>query len=351
MVALGLTTGFRSSTLGIEITDHDVKICEVQAAKNVIRIKNHVRVPLPEGVMNDGRLEDPEQLRQTMRKALDAKKWGTKTVHFAVPSQLAMVRLLRMPDVPQRAMKKLMDFECTNNIHFPFDDPHYDFVKLKRKESPMAPPISEPADPERETQGEARLCDVMLVAASRSVLNQYVSLFSDLKLHIKCMDLKAFSLLRLAERMNLAEPERTVLMVDVNASSCDLSIIFNNEIQITRNIPSTFGKSQSAGNDELDQWFAEFSGNSSDFENASQELISEMERLINFYRYTLNKRDKEIEDIWVSGDLDDMDRLLSLMSERMNRPVRPMMWDFHGMDDKQTAVFATTIGLGLRGGK
>lgn len=352
--------------LGVEFTDHHVKLCEIHTTQKSNRVFNHVQVPLPDNVINDGRIQDLEQLRLTLQKAIDAKKWGTRRVHFAIPSQTVMVRILKMPDVPYKELRKIVDFEVKHNIHFPFDDPYYDFVKLSDQPNVDAPSKADVIGAEAakeaaaasELPGESqegqptteKTCDIMLVAAPLDMLQQYIELFADVELKLQSMEIKAFSLLRLLERMaNLADRD-TVLLVDVNESNCDLTIVHNGMIQITRNIPASFTQKESAKENDLDQLFAEFVNKDADFENACSELISEIERLMNFYRYTLNNRDQEFKAIWISGDIPLFDKLMAVMSERLVQPIFPMNWNVSTRESINTAAMAVPIGLGLRGG-
>jgi type IV pilus assembly protein PilM len=349
MAKPGLLGGFRRSGLGIDITDRQIKISEVSSVQGNIVVRNQVRRMLPPGTMQEGQIADIGKLRQTLKEALGAAKWRTRDVHVAVPGQMVMVRMLRMPNVSGSRLKKLVDFECKTNIMFPFDDPQYDFVKLDPVET--AGGTADGGDGGKDARGNLR--DVMLVAASRSALDQYVSLFSGARLKVKSMEIKAFSLLRLGRSMPGMSLDQTILLADVNETCCDLSVVHNGTLQITRNIPVSMEPepADSGGgppNGRPDAASPAVSGDEAYFDNACHEMISEMERMMNFYRYTLNKRDHQFGEIWLAGDLAKMDRLMAVMAERIHLPVRLMAVAPEGFGGEAAPAFAASVGLGLR---
>src|SRR5690606_20746420 len=97
-----------------------------------IKVTNSLISRLPEGTMNDGRIQDITALQQTFQKMLTSRKWRTRHVHFAIPSQTVMIRMMKLPAVPKAQLTKLVQFEIKHNIHLPFENPYYDFIVMKQ---------------------------------------------------------------------------------------------------------------------------------------------------------------------------------------------------------------------------
>ena len=83
------------------------------------------------------------------------------------------------------------------------------------------------------------------------------------------------------------------------------------------------------------------------------ELVHELERLMNFYRYTLNNRDHEFNRIIVTGDIPNMKKVLDGLRGRMPQPIVEMPF---GSYTDRTDCFgashlsmAVPFGLALRG--
>lgn len=362
----------RGNPLGIEITDTHVKLCELRKSGKTTQVKHYAMVELPEGAMNDGRIQDELMLARTFRKALEMYPWSTRNVHFAVPSQTVMVRFLKMPNVGEKALRKIVDFELKHNIHLPFDDPFYDFVKLESdaaskseakafqqqweaaatKEKTGANPFASPN--EGSLDQPENMCDVMLTAVPMELLQQYVRLFGDLGMQMTSFEIKAFSLNRLQKATKPQAANELSLLVDVGATNCDLTIVQNGFIRITRNVPISFMAEKAQSSDTLDAMFADFLPQTDNYEASFSDLTGEIERLINFYRYTLNHRDADFNKLVMTGDIPMMDELIAYMGRRMSMPVASAAWPelevSAGWPRWELPVFAVPVGLCLRGG-
>lgn len=360
------------TALGIEITDTQIKICELKSDGGNARVTAAQYAALPEGAMNDGRIQDIAALRQTIQKLLDQRKWKTKHVHFAIPSQSVMVRLLKLPDVSYKEMAHIVHFEMNNNIHLPFDDPHYDFVKLKRKDAPAPKQHRSAAVAQAAYRAEAvaaaerpdafsgsgdvqppqpeMLCDVMLIAASLDVINQYTQLFTDLDLRLRSIEIKAFSLHRLLERSMASTGAELVLLADVNTTTCDLTIVQHGIVKLTRNVPvSMIARPAAAGH--ADDLFADFMPKAESYDGSFNDLVAEVERFMNFYRYTLNNREHEFERLVLSGDIPMLGELQQFLAGRLALPVTMLPSDLmQGVSSAEKDTFyAVPLGLCLRG--
>jgi type IV pilus assembly protein PilM len=351
--------------IGVEITDLQVKMCETYSKGSSIKVTNSLIHPLPEGTMNDGRIQDKTALQQTIQKMLVERKWRTRHVHFAIPSQSVMIRMMKLPAVSKAHLTKLIEFEMKHNVHLPFEDPYYDFIVMKQTTDiqATAPNPNNASDllfgngsgsPTDEVSPD-RTCDVMLVAAPSELLNQYVQLFKDLDLRLNSMEIKSLSIIRTLEYCYQNLDNKIMLLVDVNEASCDLTIIENQSVKITRNVQTSFVSGQIAleptGTD-LNSLFNEFKNEDHVFDSASSDLISEMERLMNFYRYSLNSNNQQVDYIYVCGDV-DVEKLIDLMRQRMTQQIVKFKWS--SLNLSQEAVnfdilpHIVTLGLSLRG--
>ncbi|CAM4239308.1 type IV pilus assembly protein PilM [Paenibacillus endophyticus] len=330
-------------TLGIEITDSQVKVCEVQQkGKKELRLLNYASAPLQAGIVDDGKVIDKVKLQEALKSVLESKRFTTKYVHFAIPSQMVMVRSLKLPDIINVELKKLVQFEMKNNLSMAFDDPSYDFIKL-----PKAAPETKELPPE-----EDNLRDVLVVAASTSILQDYVDVFEQLKLIPCSIEIKSFSLLRLAEWGRI-QSEGIHLLVHVNELSADITIIEDGQFKLMRNVEVSFKTILSETSEENNAWLNSFSSPEQTYLNAVQDLIGELERLMNFYYYNLNKGERTFSQIWLTGDVPNIEKLTALMDDGLTPPVSQLMWDSLPVAGNAGAwsvpAYAVPLGLALRG--
>ncbi|MCD1257455.1 pilus assembly protein PilM [Paenibacillus athensensis] len=388
------------SSLGIEITDAKIKMTHIRLYRGKAPlIHNYLSEPLPAGTVEEGRIKEPLKVIQTLQTMMTRLDSVPKHIHTVLPSQLVMVRFLKLPDINERDLGKLVDFEVKHQIHLPFEQPYYDFVKLngsnhtagpkrssagkanKKKnaqelEAAMKQAASAKEDnfglgggkslfdePEADDQPTQQLqqCDVMLVAAPQELINEYSEVLQSANIKLSSMEIKAFSLLRLFHSgLPLQEMKGAFLLVDVNETACDLSIFQGDQLKITRSVPLNFASNAAVTPavdtsmlSNLDTLFAEFADPDIDFRNNCSELAHELERLMNFYRYTLNNRNQEFDGLLLSGDVERLTDIRDSLAERLTVDVRLFhsdeLYGLHGGIRQLDPYYAVPLGLALRG--
>ncbi|MCI3922538.1 pilus assembly protein PilM [Paenibacillus sp. TRM 82003] len=368
-----LASRFGSRSLGIEITDTHVKWVEV-ANGDSLRLTAADAEPLPGGTVDEGRILQPSAVIQALQTLKLRSAMKTKRVHLVLPSSLTMVRFLKLPDVAQRDLKRMIDFELRYNIPLPFDKPYYDFMKLPDERQAESHSTADPmatesawgtqntgtatgqwdlgnqeaavgkTDEGGEEAAPAKECEVMLVAAPLDTIEEYAGLLTSVGLRPASIEIKALSLHRTVECLKPIEPTSTYVSVDITPTYTDVSIYHNGALRITRNKPMRFPKEVSVESDAWSQF---------EFQTACQDLTSEIERFINFYRYSLNHREQEIEGMTVSGDIDELDAVIAYLADRFAFPVKRMSMEDIYSSAKHGGIpmagFAGALGLSLRG--
>ncbi|MEK8128604.1 pilus assembly protein PilM [Paenibacillus filicis] len=378
-----------SHYLGIEITDSAVKLTELMIKSGAsASVTSCIREPLPVDAVQDGKIMRPHELVRTLQTAKARLKKRTSRANISLPSQNVMVRFMKFPDIPVKELRQVIDFEIKHNIHLPFEDPVYDFVKLNGHHNQRSsvrlmkrnPPniqqsaaIKEAAasseslfggknsDPFADLDQTAdvvheELCDVMLVAVPRPMVEQYVDLFKQAGIKIASIEIKAMSLFRCLQSID-AQLKGTYLLIDINDTICDVNVFSDGQLKISRNVQVAFQEKEQA-KEEHDDPFSWLSGadshGDSGFTNACSELAHELERLINFYKYTLNNRNEEFGALFIAGDVSRLDEISEYLQNRLSLKVTSLQasvsWDKE-LRAKTVAseAFATTIGLALRG--
>lgn len=382
----------KTACLGVEITDTRIKVAEVQLTSNrrpvVTKVLNEL---LPAGTVADGRILNPLVLIQTIKTLLELHNIRTKQVHMVIPSQSIMVRQLKLPDLPDKQLRKVLEFEIKHNIHLPFDNPLFDFINLngypnrptdlkkrtlrKAQQDSVLALKEAAASSDKESDGtgtapanlfaefeskddtqpeEAPKADVLMVAAPAELVMEYAALLKDSGLKAVSAEIKACSILRIVLETELMSKEDTFLAVDINETLSDISIFHKGQLKITRSVPinMVIGKKEKAPEEEA---FAAFlqSDQDSEFQTACGDLAHEMERLMNFYRYTLNNREQEFHTVIISGDIGRLKDAADYLEDRLNQMVKLMVTDriespIKGFQDLLPQI-AVSVGLGMRG--
>ncbi len=379
--------------MGVEITDYAVKVVLLtNITSNHTKLIAYAIEPLQDQCMDEGKIVDGFRLLQTIQTAVNRLNVKVKKAHFALPSPIVMVRFLKLPDLAKKEMDKLVDFEMKHNIHLPFEQPYFDYLKMGGQSDiqsknnkiinnkPAAKEIkagyqqaAAQSDPlfglttaknddniSSLTESTPELmCDVMLVAAPGERVEEYVHILQEAQIELASVEIKPLSLFRTIQKLdnNDTLTHQTFLLIDLGRMASDVSIFHEGQLKITRNIYISFPLAKDA-KEALDEddllSILHITGGDNDFNNACSELVHELERLINFYRYTLNHREHEFERVIISGDVERIEEVRSYVEERLAREVI-IISSAHIQSEEADLklVFpsiANAFGLALKGG-
>ncbi|MHA6483638.1 type IV pilus biogenesis protein PilM [Paenibacillus sp. strain BS8-2] len=333
-----------SHSLGIEMTDNYIRICETKTSRRgTTKLLRYTSKEMPNGCMEDGKVLNWEGIEATMKELLSSGKFGTKQLHFAIPSQMVMVRNLKLPDIGHSELRKLVQFEMSHNLRVAFEEPYFDFVKLPK------PSIQHAA---REEEQGAELCELMVVAAPGGLLMQYRTMFEKLGLRPASFEIKPFSVLRLIEASGTTVRD-VQLFVHVGEQHSELSILFDGRLELTRQVEVSFQSIVAKADSSNNEWLQSFSSPETTFKNAIQDLAGELERLLNFYQYTLNNGSKTFRNILLSGELKQMEKVREGLEEELEHPVVILEWptldDSSVIADWSLSSYSVALGLSIRG--
>lgn len=358
------------ASLGLEITDSHIKLAEIRCAGGKKPVLSEGALePLPQGTVVDGKIQKPEVLQRILEQAIHLYKFRARKVHLIIPSSSIMVRFLKLPNVPDKQLRKIIQFEIQNTIHLPFQNPYFDFINLTTDVSLPVPikqdqeiTYPDPVHPQQswmemgasqesllqdepvfeEDEGEEELdeADVMLIAAPSELVDEYLTVVRQSGLRPKSIEIKALSSYRLLEAAEPELLEQTILTLDLNMDAADMSIFHEGQLKITRSVPVRFQEEQ-------------------DFLNGLQqqepqvELAHELERLMNFYRYTLNNRTQEFAAVVLTGEIPQLVQVSAFLSDRLGMQVITPDSGWLESEKPQLHSWVTSlaipIGLGLRG--
>jgi len=314
----------RRRALGLEITDFAVKAAEVvMESSSRMALGGQGAERLPEGSLKDGRILHKDGVAGALRSLVKRIRPRTRNVHVALPSAAVMIRFLKLPDLPYGKMRKLIKFELEHRIPLPFDSPSFDFVKLGAPD------------------GGGSLCDVMLAAAPLDTIREYMEVVRKAGLAISSIEIRPLSLLRLIERTGQTGDVSTILMVDVGERVSDLGLIHNGELRVARSVPVSFPRPEK--------------NESPVIRRACDELIQEIERLLIFFRYNLQFRDRGIDRILLSGDVPHLEQVMRDLADagRLASEVRLVSGEGFRMPEEHAGSpfpsMAVPVGLALRG--
>ena len=305
----------RKRVATVTIEEDAIRMVEVKSTSPLHVVCAEER-SLPSGIISDGKIVDTEALVSVLGEAVDEWKLSRKSVRFLAPDEYVIIRKLTYPpDVRKDELKGHFFIEIGSTLYLPFEDPVFDVV---------------PYAASTETK------EAILIASKESILNTYEDVFEDVKLKPIVADIGPLALYRLAFLQHDFTGSEHILLLDVKNDNYTVSIFHQHYPLFMRPI-----EVETPGNSNF------FSGSVS---TKMESLISEIEKLMNFYRYNMNQGNEGITHVLLNGEMDDWQQLLQRIENRFEVKSSTVVRDsIHLEDGKVVPVrFNRVLGLALK---
>lgn len=363
--------GGRHTYIGLEITDTWIQAVELDCTGTVPKLLRSAKLAVPEHTINEGHIVNRRQLVDKLKQLKMESGFKSKRVIFGVPSELVMIRHIPMPIAAPADMKKLVQFEVEHRTRLPFDKPEYDFITYLDKQENLHRPtelqqIMEEQIASTETiiqqsrlDGSAndskrswrpstwrkkptqpRMGEVLLVAAPSPDLTAYRDIFEECGFKPRRFVMKPLAIQHWLLHNKQLEGDGTFVVVGVHENHVDICLFHNGQIRQTRSMSIDIGYiGQSIQSNvsipdgqlppgELNQevnLLSQYMESERFLQQASNDISLEIERFIDFYRYTMKTRQRPITAIYFYGDSEQFAALVPLLTERLNYEAHPVL--------------------------
>ncbi len=210
--------GKKKDVIGLDIGSSSIKMVELREDRNGYKLQNLAISPLPPEAIVDGALMDSATIIDTIRDVIAASKTKSKDVVTSVSGHSVIVKKISLPFMTEAELEESIQWEAERYIPFDINDVNIDFQIFG------------------STQENPEVMDVVLVAAKKDIINDYVSVIMESGLNPVIIDLDSFALENmLAINYEIGDGE-TVAVVNVGATVTNINIIRNNTSAFTRDI-------------------------------------------------------------------------------------------------------------------
>lgn len=289
----------KKSYLSIEINDYVLRAL-VMKGPEWSQAKVY-EVELPNGVIEEAVIKDEMALFEIFKS--NATQWGGKhqNVRFFVPDPTILLKSFEHPlDVQKDKLKEYAEMEVGHSIHLPFQEPLID--------------VYDPV----EGDGQA-----MIFAASSEEVNKFTHLFLDIHMNPVVADIRALCNLRLLEHMQILQPEKTYLLANWLINELSITIYSDGHVDFQRYQPistdMTQWKSKLMSDDEIE---FTYNGDLDDYQTIITDQLLEIDRIMNFFKFSLHKGEKSVDEIIVMGDNPILDHIYSFLEQNLPVPVK-----------------------------
>lgn len=207
--------------VGIDISASSVKVLELSKSGEQYRVERYAVEPLPQNAVVEHAITEIEQVADAVERA--HKRSGTKAKHVAVAIAAAHVisKTVRMPaNLKDDELQTQIELEADHHIPYPMNEVNLDFT------------IVGPCEDNPEE------VDVLLAACRKEIVDDYLAVIQSKGLTPLVVDVETYAMENayglIAQQMPGAGMERTVAVLDVGATTMNMTVMHNNRSVYTR---------------------------------------------------------------------------------------------------------------------
>ena len=210
--------GKKKNLIGLDIGSSSIKLIELSEGKNGFKLENLGISPLPPEAIVDGALMDSVNIIDTIKDLVGTAKTKTKDVATSVSGHSVIVKKITLPFMTEAELGESIQWEAERYIPFDINDVNIDFqIFGSNKENPD-------------------LMDVVLVAAKKEMINDYVSVIMETGLNPLIIDIDSFALENMLAINYEMEGNEVVAIANVGATITNINILKNDVSAFTRDI-------------------------------------------------------------------------------------------------------------------
>lgn len=216
MAPLRLGTG----GVGLDVGTSAVRAAEIRPGRPPT-VARFGQVLLPRGAVRNGIVEDAGAVAQAIGALWKRAGFKSRLVRVGLSNDQVVTRQIELPAMPREDVAGAIMFEGQDYIPIPLDDAVVDFEVMEETIGPEGEPLQR----------------VMVVAATRAMVNGLLGAISLAKLQPDAVELNAYPLVRsLAGESAIATDAEAV--IDVGAGITDVVVHHGGRIKFARPLPS-----------------------------------------------------------------------------------------------------------------
>jgi len=209
--------GKKPHLVGLDIGSRTIKAAEVVETKKGRVLKNFNTINIEPGIIEEGAIKDPEAVSAAIRELFKNSKLKEQNVAISVGGYSVIVKKINVKTMTEDELHDTIHFEAEQYIPFDISDVNLDFQIIG------------------ESEQNPNQMSVILVAAKKEMVSEYVSLIQMAGLNACIIDVDAFALQNIFE-VNYAQEEENVALIDIGASKTSLNLLKGNSSVFMRDV-------------------------------------------------------------------------------------------------------------------
>ncbi|MFD2046322.1 type IV pilus biogenesis protein PilM [Ornithinibacillus salinisoli] len=329
--------GKPAKVINLVIEDYVIRMVEINGS-NISSIKIKEKA-IPFGLIENGKILDEIGFFEFMKKFV--KEFGVKNRHvrFYVPNSLVIMRQVKFPmNLRDKEIDEYFREEIGKSLHLPFKDPVFDVHYLPLNGEGI--------------ESEDELLPATLFAAPKEEMMKYTEIFDDVSLKPVAADVEALGVYRYFYHMNNVHRNHVYIIIELDVTSFNISIFKRHQLEFLRyqtldlHLVDSSSKYENLGKIK---W--KYEEDEKDVRGVVEDQIVELERIMNFYRFSMKKGEEMVNELIILGDHPFIDEFYQSAENHFDIPTRLLGSVISSVEDKEIGPqFIPALGLALKGG-
>jgi type IV pilus assembly protein PilM len=209
--------GKKDHLVGLDIGSRSLKAAEIVESKKGLNLKRFGVVDLAPGAIEDGAINDPESVAESIRQLFKAYNIKEQNVAISIGGYSVIVKKITVQTMDEQQLQETIHFEAEQYIPFDISDVNIDFHILG------------------ESETNPSQMNVFLVAAKKEMIDDYVNLVNLAGLNPCLIDVEAFALQNIFEASHGFQDDN-IALIDIGASKTSLNILKENSSVFMRDV-------------------------------------------------------------------------------------------------------------------
>ncbi len=207
----------KNHLIGLDIGSATIKLGELVQTKKDRILQKFGMAELPRDAVVEGLIKEPAVVADTIKELVKDLKVKERNVATSVAGYSVIIKKITVAKATEEELQDSIQYEAEQYIPFDVEDVNIDFHVIGEHEE----------NPDQ--------MNVMLVAAKKEIIDEYVDLLEMANLHPRVIDIDVFAMERAFEENYLNE-EGNIALIDIGANKMNINIVKDYMSAFTRDV-------------------------------------------------------------------------------------------------------------------
>jgi type IV pilus assembly protein PilM len=343
----------KKEIIGIDVGSSAVKLARLRESRGNYHLVNIGIMPLAAETIVDNTIMDSTAIVDSINNLITGMKVKGKRIATSVSGHSVIIRKITLPIMTETELESSIQWEAEQYIPFDVSEVNIDFQIIG----------PDPKDPSQ--------MNVMLVAAKKDFVDDFVAVFTEAGLEPVVMDIDCFAVENMFDYNYGFVEDEVVALIDLGASATSVNVlkgdmsVFTRDIQAGGNLLSEeLQKRLGVSSEEAeraklgDREISDVSPESVDevLADAIENLVQEVQRSLDFF--TATSSEDRVTKVYLTGGVSSSEKVKKALEGRLGipaevvNPFRNLVISDKEFDQEYLnsigPMFSVAVGLAMR---